>query len=163
MKIRKSMAVTLTAAALASVAVVAVPAAIHSMAYGAIFTTRYTNANACQVVSGTPQYSDGQIQDAGSGNLVLHCPIITDTTGSSADATPVVDGWCTTAVPFCLIQECLAHVNGGAESCGNQNPAPNVGVFHVTPDHPTAGQDYPYLKVTLTPGSALFGYRHVTP
>src|SRR4051794_21925073 len=115
MKVSKSMTVTLAAAGLASAALVAVPAAIHSKAYGAIFTTRYANANACQVVSGTPQYSDGQIQDAGSDNLVLHCPLIVDTTGNSPNATPVVDGWCNTTIPFCLIQECLAHVNGGAE------------------------------------------------
>jgi hypothetical protein len=123
--------------------------------------TRYYNASSCQVASGTPLFSDGQIQNNGSTTMVLLCPIQRDQLSSASfrDVTAItLDAWCN-SFP-CEATACLSHQQGGAKTCTSGNLGGGViGVAHFAPMVPAmTAADYLYVEFSMTPGSALFGY-----
>ena len=141
-------------------AVVGLLAAIPSPAFGAPFS-RYYHPSFCQTASGTPTLANGRIQNLATTNLVLWCPIQRDVppTGTPPNITLVtVDGYCATNTPNCTAYVCVSHRVGGAETrdFGGNNVS-GMGVFHLSPGL-LVPSEYFYIQVTLSPGSALFGY-----
>ena len=152
-------------AAVSSLAIFTLSIVVSSPAKAA--GTRYYHASTCQVTGGTPTFNwAGQIQNNGTADLTLWCPIITDPTVTAPNTSNwtwngvTIDGWTDVWNPGVRANVCLAYRNGGAPTCSvisDQTTA--VGLYHLTPPTPPmSGGDYLFVALALPPGSVLFGY-----